>query len=180
MDDRLESIFQNELDTQCRFILIGARQVNACLEQRQSTDCVWFALQGMLISAANASKLLWGSQKEDAPEARRQLRESVGVNGESPLRSRRLRNDFEHFDERLETYFGADQGHHYFGRNIGPAGFFKVDGEDPPHFGHFDPASTTVSFWERSASLQEIVGEAERVIRALRSIRNGSGARNPR
>ena len=176
MDDKLLSIFQDELGNQCEFILIGGRQVNACLQQNGPTDLIWFALQGMLVSAANASKLLWGSRTEDALKARRQLRESVGVTDDSPFSSRRVRNDFEHFDERLEAYFESAQGHVYFGRNIGPPDAFKVDGQVPQQFGHFDPSTTIVSFWERSVSLQRVVAEAERVMCALHDIGKGPRA----
>jgi hypothetical protein len=171
VDDHLLKIFQTELGTQCEFILIGGRQVNAYLEVRQSQP-IWFALQGMLVSAANASKLLWGSRTEEALEVRRQLRESVGVTDESPLSSRRLRNDFEHFDERLERWFGQSQDHNYIGRNIGDPEGIVVVGRGVPDdkFGHFDPSTTIVSFWEQSASLRDIVSEAERIIAVLQDL----------
>ena len=167
MDSRLLAIFQDELSTQCKFILLGGRHVNACLEAREPM-LTWFSLQGMLISAANASKLLWGSRPQDALE-RLPLRESVGVTDDSPLRSRRLRNDFEHFDERLEEWFSSSQDHNYLGRNIGDPGGIVIQGRGIPddRFGHFDPSTTIVSFWERSVSLQEIVTEVERIIAAL-------------
>lgn len=173
MDGHLLSTFQSELRAQCEFILIGGRQVNAHLEERQPTQPIWFALQGMLVSAANASKLLWGSRTEEALEARRELRESVGVTDASPLSSRRLRNDFEHFDERLEEWFDKSRDHIYIGRLIGDPDGIIVDGWGVPEdkFGHFDPSSTLVSFWERSACLQDIVSEAERIITALQACR---------
>ena len=173
MDQPLLKIFQLELATQCEFILIGGKQVNAHLEARQSTPPIWFVLQGMLVSAANASKLLWGSRTEEALEARRQLRESVDVTDHSPLRSRRLRNDFEHFDERIEEWFDKSQDHNYIGRLIGDPDGVIVVGRGVPEdkFGHFDPSTTQVSFWERSASLQDIVSEAERIIAALQNLR---------
>ena len=73
MDGHQLRIFQGELGTQCDFILLGANQVNTALAARQSTE-LWFALQGMLVSAANASQLLWGSREEEVLEARRPLR----------------------------------------------------------------------------------------------------------
>jgi len=76
MNDRLLDIFQSELEIQCEFVLLGAVQVNAAGPARQVGQ-VWFGLQGILVSAANASKLLWGSRKEKVFEARRSLRESV-------------------------------------------------------------------------------------------------------
>lgn len=171
MEKQLLRIFQLELQTQCEFILLGGRQVNGCLKMRQPTQVIWFALQGMLVSAANASKLLWGSRSEEAVEARRQLRESVGVTDDSSLSSRHIRNDFEHFDERLEDWFNSSRDHIYIGRVIGdPDGFIVNGGTPDDKFGHFDPSTTIISFWGRSVALQEIVVEAERVLAALEEI----------
>lgn len=65
MEDHLLRIFQAELETQCKFVLMGAHQVDSALEQN-AIDGVWFGLQSILISASNASKLLWGAGRTDA------------------------------------------------------------------------------------------------------------------
>ena len=171
MDDHLLSIFQGELRTQCRFILVGARVVNVNLQQAGATDAIWFGLQGILTAASNASKMLWGSREEPVLEARRPLRESVGITDESPFSSRRIRNDFEHFDERLEAWFAASDDHIYVGRNIGPPNMIVIADRPPTdQFGHFDPATALVSFWERSANLSAIAAEAERILAQLDAI----------
>src|SRR4051794_11293316 len=158
MDDSLLEIFQSELATQCTFIVRGAHLVNEALKTGDG-DMVWFALQGLLISASNASKLLWGSRTEAALEARRALRESVEVDVDSPLSSRKVRNDFEHFDERLERWFEGG-GHIDIGRNIAPLGAFQVGGGEPEQqFGRFDQSTATVFFWENAAELNPIVAE---------------------
>lgn len=179
MDDHLLRIFQGELRTQCQFIIIGAQIVNSNLPRTDpatkqitgSGGVVWFGLQGILISASNASKLLWGSRQEPVVEARRPLRESVEIDDSSPLSSRRLRNDFEHFDERVEEWSGKSRDRNYIGRVIGPPGMIVVNDRDPTDkFGHFDPSTATVTFWERSADLNAIVAEAERIFARLEVI----------
>jgi hypothetical protein len=170
MDERLLEIFQGELRSQCEFAVIGAQLVNANLGPNGNGRTVWFALQGILVAASNASKMLWGSRQEPVLEARRPLRESVEVDDSSPLSSRRVRNDFEHFDERLETWFGRG-GHIYLGRNIGPPGSIQVTGQTATDvFGHFDPSTATVSFWENAADLNAIVAEAQRILGRLDEI----------
>lgn len=178
MEDHLLSIFQAELGTQCKFVIMGAQQVNAALKQQSpGTDGVWFGLQSILISASNASKLLWGAGRTDKEaqalhEARRPLRESVGVDDSSPLNSRRVRNSFEHFDERIDDWFKASENHNYVGRNIGPPNMIVIDGAPPDdHFGHFDPSTSVVTFWDRSAELNPIVGEAEKILGVLQNLR---------
>ena len=181
MNGHLLRIFQLELETQCKFIILGAQAVNEGLaERRANSDQVWFGLQGILVSAANASKLLWGSRAEPVLETRRPLRESVSVTDDSPLSSRRLRNDFEHFDERLEDWFGASEDHIYIGRAIGPKGsIVSIRGKEPEQlFGQFDPTTATVAFWERSVIVNDVVAEAERILSILQDDRAGPGAPN--
>ena len=80
----------------------------------------WFAVQGVLTAAANLSKLLWGSgDKPGAQASRAPLRSSVGVTNDSPLRSPKVRNHFEHIDERIERKFTALGPTLYVGRNMG-------------------------------------------------------------
>ena len=67
----------------------------------------WFSLQAILNSAGNVSKLLWGGytkrkEQERAERFRLPLRQSLQVTYRSPIRSRQIRNAFEHFDEELE------------------------------------------------------------------------------
>ncbi len=179
MDDRLLWIFQAELKTQCEFVVIGAQIANANLTgERPHTRAIWFGLQGVLISASNASKLLWGTGRTDKEveqraEERRPLRESVQVDDSSPLKSRRIRNSFEHFDERLMAWFGErGEKNPYLGRNISEPGGIVVGAEPTPdHFGHFDPSTCVLTFWEESVELNPLVAEAERILDCLQHLR---------
>lgn len=60
-------------------------------------------LQNILVMAAGLSRYFWPSRA--AHERRGEfLRERFKVSGSSPLKSRDLRNEIEHFDERLDVY----------------------------------------------------------------------------
>jgi hypothetical protein len=167
MDAQLLRIFQGELRTQCTLVRVGATFVNYGMANHNS-DVVWFALQGMLVSAANASKLLWGSRAELVLEARRPLRDSVGVTDSSPLNDRRLRNDFEHFDERVERWFANDPDRMYVGRIIGGPEAIVIEGEAPrQRFGMFDPARAEVTFWSNTSDLNSLGREATRILASL-------------
>jgi hypothetical protein len=179
----LLSIFQIELEMQCKFVLRGARQVNAAIRDQPEAEVAWFGLQSILISASNASKLLWGAGRTDAErahlnKARAPLRVSAGVEDDSPLNDRRVRNSFEHFDERLDRWFKKSESHIYVGRNIGPPDMVVI-GDKPAedHFGHYDPATTIVSFWDRSVEVGPIVLEVEKILRVLADLRGREIAR---
>jgi hypothetical protein len=134
----------------------------------------WLALQSILISAANISKLLWGSgggggEKAIAKRAARRapLRDLLETDDSSPLHSLALRNDFEQFDQRLERSLAKRRSTPYVGRNIlhqahdvampGAAG---ANGR----FGHYDPSTATVAFWAHSVDLRELISEVQRIL----------------
>lgn len=120
-------IFQAEVELQCKLIVTAAHHLNAAIGSG-NTDEIWKQLQIILIASANLSKMFWGScgrrESERAP-----LRDSLQVDDGSPLRDPDLRNDFEHFDERLETWYADSEHRNYVGRNIGPPNM--IVGPDP-------------------------------------------------
>lgn len=125
-------------------------------------DQQWLALQSIVVSAANLSKLLWGSRGK-AEALRAPLRASLEVGSDSCLRSPDLRNDFEHFDERIERWFATSEKRDFFGRSIGQRDKFLYDGDDP-WFGHYDPTTGVLSFWANAANIVEIFQEAPRIL----------------
>lgn len=136
------------------------------------TTETWLAIQGILVSAANISKLLWGSGRKDDEKviarraARQPLRDLLQIDETSPLASKALRNDFEHFDERIEEWLRGNPGAH-LGRNIvhEPEGTkFFGDEEPGQRFGHFDPVTGVVSFWLNEVPLRELVAEVTRIL----------------
>lgn len=91
-----------EINRQCKFALTALEDMD--LGNEEVNPRFWYSVQAFLSASANASKLLWGSTEEIA-RRRRPIRQSLGISDDSPLRSRSFRNHFDHFDERLETWF---------------------------------------------------------------------------
>lgn len=102
MTPRLLHIFETHVELQCFAIVLAAEQaLDEALTRRQTGIRPAFcAIQSLLAGAANLSIALWG-QKGSRSGAREGLRKSLGVDDNSPLRSVRMRNHYEHFDERL-------------------------------------------------------------------------------
>ena len=166
MDDHLLTVFKVELKTQCEQASVAAGQLGAALESRSSE--IWSALQNILTTAGNASKLLWGTRGSEQADQRRPLRDLVGVTDDSPLKSRDVRNAFEHFDERIERWHAAGDTKVFASRNVGPPDAIRVADESSlSHFGTFDPATGVVTFWDWTASIPDLLDELKRIYDAI-------------
>jgi hypothetical protein len=166
-DPFVEEVLAAEVHEQCKFALMA----HAHLTQAQSDPATpiqwtWYSLQNFLVAAANISKLLWGTKP--ATKARRtRLRIALGVDDTFAIRDRNLRNDFEHFDERVEDK--CTKTHIYIGRNVGPAGMIAI-GDPDDHFQHYDPTTGQVTFWTHSVSVPAVLKEIELLLPRARAI----------
>jgi hypothetical protein len=158
VDDRTAEIFKFEIETQCRFILRAEERLRTV---PGDVMLAWQELQTVVVSAANISKILWGSSGRKEKE-REPLRRALKVPDDSPLRDPDLRNDFEHFDERIDLFFDGAPTRPYAGRNIGDVASFG--GPSTDWFGFFDPFSGVITFWEHSVSLPALVGAANQLL----------------
>jgi len=126
------------------------------------------ALQTVAVSAANLSKMFWGSQGKMEKE-RQPLRESLGVADGSCLQSTDLRNSFEHFDERIELRFSDSEVSGFIGRNIGPGTIVSTAGgealEPKWRFGQYDPKTGQLIFWTQKINVFDIAAEARQVLK---------------
>lgn len=165
MDGLLLKVFQLQVQLQCHAILGAAERSENSLARRsepdfrarmKAIDDGWAAVQDMLAAAANISKALWGSGGKHS-KARPELRESVGVTDDSPLRRAGMRNHFEHFDERIETWWKENANHAYIDRHftddVGSAA--KID-----IFRNLHTATWEVIFWGDRYDLRDIIQEA--------------------
>ena len=161
---------------QCEFVLLGADQLTKAQahagrlptndpETRPAVYVprIWFAVQNIVAASANLSKLLWAD--DDAPQEdhalRAELRSKLGIAADSRLKSKRLRNQFEHYDEKVMDWHGAG-GSVYVGRNVGLPPLADQDPKD--RFAHYDYSTGIVTFFGHSASIPEIVAEARRIL----------------
>jgi hypothetical protein len=169
MDPLLLRVYQQQVLYQCEFLLLAARDINAGLQARQVTR-VFYGVQNFLNAAANIAKALWGQGGRWAAE-RQDLRASLGIAEDSPLRSVTMRNNFEHFDDRLETWWRDSKHHNYVDLNIGSTS--RVTVTDPvDRFRLFDPVTTDLYFWSQAFNLQALTNEVQRILPPLRGAVN--------
>jgi len=113
-------IFQREVIQQSKFAIIASEDLGKSIDGLQQAtkersylqmsskymDRIWYSIQSLLTAAGIISFLFWPK----TPKYFRRgyaLRTKFGVPDDSPLKTRNIRNSFEHIDERIEDW--ADQ-----------------------------------------------------------------------
>ena len=154
-DPHVLDVFKREVWQQCSFALRATEALNTALAAPDA-QATFAALQSLLISVANLSKLLWGARKGKEAE-RKILRDALGVPDDSPLRSRALRNHFEHFDERLEEWIERDPNRIFVDMNVGPRTMIGGLDRSQSFLRNFDNTRATATFWDEEYPLQPVV-----------------------
>jgi hypothetical protein len=122
---------------------------------------LFYEVQNLLNAAANISKACWGAGGKLATQ-RQPLRDSIGVTDASPLCDMSMRNNYEHFDERLDRWWRESANHNSMDFSIGGP---RVIGLDPIEmFRHFDPVTTELGFWGETFNVQALVNEVQRIL----------------
>ena len=168
METMLLRLYQNQVLLQCEFVLTAANEVNVGLAQQDTNSIhyIFYGIQNLLNAAANISKALWGAKGKMSLE-RKELRDSIGVTDASPLHEVDMRNNFEHFDERLDRWWKDSPRHNYVDLNIMPrSAIAGVDNNDV--FRVFDPKTTDLIFWSEQFNIQAIVNEIQQILPKLK------------
>ena len=161
MDIMLLRAFQRQVLFQCQAILTADEEIRRGLAEGDLTR-VFCGVQNMLNAATNCSKALWGQSGRFATQ-RQELRDSIGVADNSPLRDPDMRNNFEHFDERLDRWWLDSTSHNYADMNLMPRN--AIQGlDDIDMFRAFDPATWDLGFWGQTFNLRRIVIEVQRIL----------------
>ena len=165
MDVMLLRMFQQQVLLQCQFMLLSAHELSAAMVSMNSTR-TFYAIQSLLNAAANVSKAFWGSGGRQADD-RYDLRDSIGIPEDSPLREVRMRNNFEHLDERLDQWWKESNRHNHVDLSIGPRSMISgID--DIDMFRAFDPRTADLAFWGQSFNIQAIMQEVQRILPKLK------------
>jgi hypothetical protein len=170
MELMLLRTFQGQVFLQCKFLLMAATAVNEGLKNG-NVDHVYYALQNLLNAGANISKAIWG-QAGRLAEQRKLLRDSIGISDDSPLNDVTMRNNFEHFDERLDRWWQESKNHNRADMSIGPKDRTIVGLDPIDMFRLFDPQTTDLTFWGQEFNVQKIVNEVQKIFPKLQEESN--------
>jgi hypothetical protein len=171
LDEHLLTILKLEVIYHCQLGMAGGRLLDRSYSEAldpgaiRYQDNMWFALQGILSIGANLAKLFWGSKGAAVEAERAPLRRLAAVDDRSPLKSRDVRNAFEHFDERVIDWFEAGDTDIYASRKIGVGTDWPPPGS---RFGHYDPQTRVVTFLDHAVPIRALLWEFERIHGNLR------------
>jgi len=133
-------------------------------------------VQEALTHAAAISRFLWPMGRTDLPKARgKKLREAFAVEETSPLRHRKLRNAFEHFDEDLDSFLLADRVGYFFPTPI-VDDHSLADDELGNIFKLVDPSSGICVLLGEKYEFGLIRAEVQRILTAARAM-DAAGSR---
>ena len=112
MEKTLIRQFQVEVERQCQFAMIALQDME---EASANSDgkLFWYAVQNLLVAVGRISRLLWPPDPL-FPKRGEELRESLGVGEESPLKALTFVEHFEHFDKCLETWYVTSEHRRFF------------------------------------------------------------------
>jgi hypothetical protein len=152
VDEFKMQIFQTEIVRQCNFALLAENDLRQSFQNMTTfragagvnisaeMNRFWYSAQALLVAVANISKLFWPARprarKGEDGEALKEyttirmedaktLRKSLNVDDSFPLKNRKLRDHFEHFDERIARL--PDSGFNYVDVNISPSNGIQID-----------------------------------------------------
>lgn len=163
MDEFLLRQFKGQVKLQCVFLLHAAEDADKAVEAGNVTD-VFCALQSLINAGANISKVLWGAGGKLSAE-RQPVRDNLGVDDTSPLKNVNMRNNFEHFDERIDRWWKESKRHNAVDNNLG-----RVEGvDDIDRFRNYDPTTSDLSFWGQDFNIKGLVGAAKALLAKIKS-----------
>lgn len=156
------------------------KRYDVALRDASSADLIVSNVHEALTHAAGISRFLWPMGKGVLAVARgTRLRSAFEVDDASPLKHRRLRNAFEHFDEDLDAFLLTERVGHFFPGPI--VGDHQLADEQLGHFFKLvDPDHEICVLLGEKYEFGRIREEVQRIVAAALSMdRNGARLAKP-
>ena len=112
MQRSLLRLLQREVERQCGFAMIALQDME---EAQANSDgkLFWYSVQGLLVSVEKLSLMLWPPNPR-LPERGAELRRSLDVDDDSPLKDRSFLDRFSRFDEQIEEWYETSEHRRFF------------------------------------------------------------------
>ncbi|SFB80420.1 hypothetical protein SAMN04487891_102429 [Flagellimonas taeanensis] len=153
-----ESVLITELIFQAELVSYSHERLKVAVDEFDKT-AVWSAIQSILISSGNISKILWPIRKK-YKERGEHLRQFLEIDSESVLKSRTFRNKFEHYDEFLDDFFKDRVNYSYTDLAMNPSLVTSIGSSC--HRG-YNSYNNTLLIHGEMLDVNEIVGAVEQL-----------------
>jgi hypothetical protein len=173
MNPQLLRIYQQHIIYTCQAMLFSQKDLEGGTQvasEGRGPSLLWYGVQNLVIGAGNLSKALWGTGRTKQEAERRYydrlpLRQSLQVTDASPLRRVKIRNDYEHLDERIEEWWAATPERNFV-ELIGPRDAIHTDDSlgDKDILRWFDPTTGDIIFWGNELSVPVTLNEVRRIL----------------
>lgn len=121
----------------------------------------WCSIQSILGATANVSKILWPSSKKSQKRGK-ELRELLGIDENSIIAYRAIRNHFEHYDERIERLFQGKSSVNFIDLAFNP--FKPQKWETPKYYQRaYNQVDRIVTFQNETLDLKEVLNTLESI-----------------
>ena len=164
MDNYLQKTYFREIEDRCEACFAAVGEFNEILADRQSRKDLFRPAKEVIYQAGIISKLLWPPGSKNKERRKRAmtrgeiLRRTLAVSQDHPIRNRALRDHFEHYDERLDSWAAESPNRNMVKRLVGPrsaiGGSAITDGDI---IEHYDPELRRLSFRGEHFDFQELV-----------------------
>jgi len=166
-------LFRLELRKQTEFALMAINDLDYIITNITNGDFTcnmsraWYSIQAFLVATANVSKIFWPDPKKSKYQTRGlALRKEYKITEDSALNTKKMRNVFEHYDEKLDD-FKNKHGKGYWDSNIGPINMIG-NATASDYMRHYDPTEQTIIFRGMIYKIQPAVHELIRINQLIR------------
>jgi hypothetical protein len=146
-------------------------------------DRFWISAELFLMAVANIAKILWPSrpnkcgkcefQPELPPEVstrRQQLRTILDVDDSSPINSRKVRNYFQHYDERIEKLAKRNK-ELIFDSNIGNTEYIISNSGDSISLRrNFDSSNQTLYIGDEPYNVTQVLNAVQELLNKTKTL----------
>lgn len=169
----IEILLVGEIRRNCDFAILAFEDMSkyANAVNNNELNRFWLSTESFLIAVANISKILWPTppdpckkcnfrpQPNVAMTSRREsLRKLLSVEESSLIRSRKFRNHFEHYDERIEEWATRPGKKLIFDSNIGAVkSIIQNSNQSISHRRNFDSSNFVLYFGDEEYHVNEII-----------------------
>lgn len=170
LDRRVQVLFEQEILHQWDFTVSSVNLLNQSIQKlvdgdMSGMDPLWYALDAALGSLGNISKIFFPTRTAPKATVRRctLMRAAFGVPEDARLGNRRLRDSFEHFDERIDKWDRQSERHQFLDRSVGEKRL--IGGADSGDYMRwFDYTTSVISLMGDDLGLRALLSEVDALI----------------